>query len=171
MDENAQQHLSALRQLITSAKAMPMSSSCVVNRGEALDLVAKLEAAMPAELDQARGVIGAADQHVREAEQRAAEIIADAERRAAELAEAEPLAVRAREQAEQSRTEAAAEAEALRTETDAFVDARMASFESVLHKTLSQVTHARERLSERSRLDVDDGHEEPLAGPGGTGRD
>ncbi|MGD7787248.1 hypothetical protein ACQCX2_02860 [Propionibacteriaceae bacterium Y1700] len=165
MEENAQQHLSALRELITSAKSMPMSSSCVVNRGEALDLVAKLEAAMPAELDQARGVIGDADEHVRRAEARAAEIIADAERRAAELADAEHVAVLARERAEQTRTDADADAEGLRTETDAFIDARMASFESVLHKTLSQVTLARERLSERSDLDADQVDEQPLSGP------
>ena len=34
-----------------------------------------------------------------------------------------------------------------------FIDSRMASFESVLHKTASQVKTARIRLAERSGLD------------------
>ena len=37
------------------------------------------------------------------------------------------------------RAEADEEAAALRREIDEFIDARMASFESVLHKTVSQV--------------------------------
>ena len=53
------------------------------------------------------------------------------------------------------RADAESEAEALRRETDAFIDARMASFESVLHKTTSQVHTARARLAERSGLNVD----------------
>jgi hypothetical protein len=42
---------------------------------------------------------------------------------------------------------------ALRRETDQFIDSRMAGFESVLHKTASQVKTARIRLAERSGLD------------------
>ena len=43
---------------------------------------------------------------------------------------------------------------ALRRETDLFIDSRMAGFESVLHKTTSQVHTARARLAERSGLDT-----------------
>ena len=38
-----------------------------------------------------------------------------------------------------------------------FIDSRMASFESVLHKTTSQVRTARSRLAERSGLSSGDG--------------
>ena len=47
--------------------------------------------------------------------------------------------------------EAESDAAALRREADAFVDSRMASFESVLARTSSQVRTARARLAERSR--------------------
>jgi hypothetical protein len=56
--------------------------------------------------------------------------------------------------AAQLRSEADQEAAALRREIDEFIDARMASFESVLHKTSSQVRTARARLAERSGLDI-----------------
>ena len=42
------------------------------------------------------------------------------------------------------------------SETDLFIDSRMAGFESVLHKTSSQVRTARARLAERSGLDPAD---------------
>ena len=59
----------------------------------------------------------------------------------------------AEQQADQLIAEAEEEAVALRRETDQFIDQRMASFESVLHKTASQVKTARLRLAERSGLD------------------
>ena len=51
------------------------------------------------------------------------------------------------------RADAEEDVAALRRETDEFIDSRMASFESVLHKTASQVKTARARLAERSGLD------------------
>jgi hypothetical protein len=60
----------------------------------------------------------------------------------------------AEQQAVEIRAEAEQEAAALRREIDEFIDARMASFESVLHKTTSQVRTARARLAERSGLDT-----------------
>jgi len=71
--------------------------------------------------------------------------------------------------------EAEADAAALRREADTFVDARMASFESVLARTTSQVRTARARLAERSRLDrhEDDvaAADEPTAAGAGTTAD
>ena len=59
----------------------------------------------------------------------------------------------AEQQADELRADAAEDVAALRRETDEFIDSRMASFESVLHKTASQVKTARARLAERSGLD------------------
>ena len=56
----------------------------------------------------------------------------------------------AEEQAAKIKADAEAEAAALRKETDLFIDSRMASFESVLHKTSSQVRTARARLDDHA---------------------
>ena len=48
---------------------------------------------------------------------------------------------------------ALADVEALRREADAYVDARIASFEAGLQKTMSQVRTMRDRLATRSALD------------------
>lgn len=147
--------LDELRQLVTSAKSVPMSASCVVNRAEILDLVDRVRAGLPDELDQAQSVLATSDDHRAQGQAEADRIIAEAHTEAARLASDTEVARVAREEAERVRNQAAEEAEALRRETDVFIDSRMASFESVLHKTVSQVATARSRLSERSGLDAD----------------
>lgn len=133
--------LAALHAMISGAKAMPMSASCVVNRAEALALVDRATAAIP----EPTTPVPSNDQ--------AHEIIADARARASELIAEQSVVREAEREAEQIRAAAKGEADGLRTETDGFVDSRMASFESVLHQTLSQVQLARARLSKRSGLD------------------
>ncbi|MGD7706689.1 hypothetical protein [Microlunatus sp. Y2014] len=134
--------LSRLRGVITSAKAMPMSASCVVNRAEVLALVDAVERAAPPPRAEPTRV--EADRIIAEAREEAARLVSESE--VVKAAEVE---------AERVRAAAQEDASGLRTETDAFVDSRMASFESVLHKQLSQVQLARNRLSQRSRLDED----------------
>ena len=136
-----QRKLRALQDLLAGAKAMPMSASCVVNRGEALALVDAALAAVPEESAPPPS------------DSEADAILADAEQRAATMVSDSSVVSQANAEAERIVAEATEEAEGLRTETDGFVDQRMASFESVLHKTLSQVQLARARLSQRSGLD------------------
>jgi hypothetical protein len=59
----------------------------------------------------------------------------------------------AEQQAAKIRADAEEDVAALRRETDQFIDSRMAGFESVLHKTASQVKTCPIRLAERSGLD------------------
>ena len=59
----------------------------------------------------------------------------------------------ARSKAAQLEAKALADVDALRREADAYVDARIASFEAGLQKTMSQVRTMRDRLATRSALD------------------
>lgn len=145
--------LTALRELIAKAKAMPMSTSCIVNRSEALDLVDRISAALPRELSEARGLLNGSKSQIAQAEAEANRIIENAREQAAGLAGHTSVVKQAEEIASKLKHDSEAEAAELRIETDSFVDERMAGFESVLQKTASQVKTARARLSERSRLD------------------
>lgn len=147
--------LDALRELLTRAKAMPMSASCIVNRAEALDLVDRVAAGLPAELADARGLLSGANGQLAEAEAEANRIIEHAREQAAELAGHTSVVRQAEEAAAKLKHDSEAEAAELRVETDTFIDERMAGFESVLQKTTSQVKVARARLSERSGLDAE----------------
>jgi hypothetical protein len=132
----AEEKLAYLRELILNARAMPMSASCVINRGEVLAAIDDVIENLPEEIADAQQVIDRSAYKIAEGEAEASRILAEARDHAANLAQHSEV-IRLAEQI-------AAE----------FIDARMASFESVLHKTASQVRTARARLAERSGLDT-----------------
>ena len=149
----AEEKLAQLRQLVLNARSMPMSASCVINRGEVLDAIDDVIAHLPDEIAGAQQVIDDRQSAIAEGEAEAERIRVEAREKADRLARESEVVKVAEEQAAKLKADAEAEAEALRRETDLFIDSRMASFESVLHKTTSQVHTARARLAERSGLD------------------
>ncbi len=150
----AEDKLAYLRELILNARAMPMSASCVINRSEVLAAIDDVIENLPEEIADAQRVIDTSASKVAEGEAEAGRILAEAREHAATLAQHSEVVRVAEQVAAQVRAEADQEAAALRREIDEFIDARMASFESVLHKTASQVRTARARLAERSGLDT-----------------
>jgi hypothetical protein len=153
--ETVEDKLTLLREMIAQARAMPMSASCVINRGEVLGAIDDVIEHLPDEIEEAQGVIDASRAKVAQGEAEAARMIREAREKALELAQHSEIVRVAEETADRIRTDAEDEAAALRRETDQFIDSRMATFESVLHKTTSQVKTARLRLAERSDLDAE----------------
>ena len=150
----AEEKLTHLRQLVLNARSMPMSASCVINRGEVLDAIDDVIANLPEEIAGAQQVIDERQSAIAAGEAQAGRLVAQAREEAGALAGDSQVVRVAEEIAAKVKADAEAEAEALRRETDLFIDSRMASFESVLHKTTSQVHTARARLAERSGLDA-----------------
>jgi vacuolar-type H+-ATPase subunit H len=148
--------LEQLRELIASARSMPMSASCVVNRAEVLAAIDDIADSLPTEIAQARGVIEDQRSRVADGRAEADRIIAEAHEHAIQQAGHSAQVRVAEQQAARIIADARAEAEALRREVDVFVDARMAGFESVLAKTSSQVRTARRRLAERNGEEAED---------------
>lgn len=154
--------LDALEQAVERARAVPMSTSVVVNRTEVAHLVAQARAALPEEMRAADEVLAEADAVRARAQAEAERIVADARARAAELVSAEAVVVAARAQAEEVVAEAEETARHLRREADDWCDRRLADFEIDLGRVVAQVRAGREKLAER--LAVDEGAPD---GPGG----
>jgi cell division septum initiation protein DivIVA len=152
----AEEKLTRLRELVLNARAMPMSASCVINRGEVLSAIDEVIDNLPDEISDAQRVIDRSQAKIAEGEAESERLVAQARDEAARMALESEIVRVAEEKATRIRADAEAEAQALRKETDLFIDSRMASFESVLHKTASQVKTARGRLAERSDLDPAD---------------
>lgn len=151
---SAEHKLAQLRELVTHARSMPMSASCVVNRTEVLAAIDEVIGLLPDEFAEAQRVLDTAVDNIAGGRAEADRIIREAHNQATYRAEDSETVRVAQDLVARLRAEAEAEAAALRRETDVFVDSRMASFESVLHKMASQVRIARLRLSERSSLDT-----------------
>jgi hypothetical protein len=143
-----------LRALVENARSMPMSSSAVINRAEVLDLVTRLEQAVPSAFADQNKVFSERDEVVAQGHERAAEIVAEAQRKRDELVSETDVFKLAKHEADVERDRAAAEAAELRRETDDYVDTRLATFEITLTKTLEAVSRGRARLQGRTHFDA-----------------
>ncbi|MGH3900015.1 MAG: DivIVA domain-containing protein [Pseudonocardiaceae bacterium] len=109
----------ALDELVTTveeARGVPMTSSCMVPRGDVLELLDDVRDAIPAELDDAQDVLDHRDELVDTAQREAQREREEARNEAAQAvnkarAEADRLLVEARTRAESMVAEAQAEAE------------------------------------------------------------
>lgn len=154
--------LDAIAAAVTNARAMPMSSSVLVNRAELLDLLDQARDVLPTQLTRADQVLADADTARAEARAQADRIIAEARKRADALVDAEAVVVAARERAQQIVQEAEESAAVLRRDADDYCDRRLADFEIDLGKVLSQVQAGRAKLADRLDGGVDDRAEGPV---------
>lgn len=110
--------LDALVTVVEEARGVPMTSNCVVPRGDVLDLLDDVREAIPAELDDAQDVLDRRDEIVGEAEREAEETRTAATTESDELladarAEAERLVSEAREEAERTLADARHQADTM----------------------------------------------------------
>jgi len=143
---NVHDRLDELTDLITAARAMPMSASCIVNRGEVIDIVEDIRASLPSEIQQADKLLDERELVLAEAEAEADRIIDAARAQAAELITQEWVYAAAVREADIVRRDSEYEADRMRQEVDDYVDAKLAGFEVALNKTLSAVSRGREKL-------------------------
>jgi len=141
--------LEALVAAVESARAMPMSSSVLVNRAELLDLVQQAREALPGQLTRADALLADGDEARAEARAEAERIVAAARTEADNLVEAEAVTVAARQRSDQIIADAQEQAAALRREADDYCDRRLADFEIDLGKVLGQVQAGRAKLAGR----------------------
>ncbi len=162
--------LDELIAVVENSRAMPMSASCIVNRGEVLGLLEEIRGLLPEDLRHARMLLADRESVVDEGRREAERIITRAEEeRLALTAETEVVAESER-QAERIRQEAAEEVRAMRGEVDDYVDTKLANFEVVLEKTLSAVRRGRDKLSGRSTVgDLEGPFPDDDTGPDGFG--
>lgn len=161
-----------LAAMIESARSMPMSSSCLINRGEALALVNQIRDMLPAELRDAELVLREREILVNEGRREAERILAAAhDERARLLARVEselyppadyapgpPSAEyvgpdrRARDYHgaaayhEGAHAGAQQEAETIRREAAEYVDHQLANLEMILNRALASIQRGRDRL-------------------------
>ncbi|MFE0732435.1 ATP synthase F0 subunit B [Streptomyces antibioticus] len=143
---DVQKKLDEIVTTVSSARSMPMSASCVINRAELLALLEEVRAALPDSLAEARELIGGREQMVEQARQEAERIISGAHAERGSLISDTEIARRSQAEADRILAEARQEAEEIRAEADDYVDSKLANFEVVLTKTIGSVGRGREKL-------------------------
>lgn len=174
--------LQQLDEMVREAKAMPLSSSVLVNRDEVLDLIADMQERLPDEIKQARWIVKDREELLAKARVEAEAIVEQAHADQLALARQEAVVTRASEEAHRVLGEADEQARAMRREGEEYVDAKLAQFEIALRriledsqasvralaKTLDQVEVGREKLRTPGNVaaqELGGGEEQP------TGRD
>lgn len=143
--------LDELGDLVSSARAMPMSASALVNRAEVIELIESAKEVLPSQISQADSLISDADAVLERARREAAKILEKAHARADRLVAEEAIVSAARERADEIETTARADADRLAREADDYCDRQLAQFEIDLGAITSQVAAGRARLVERAR--------------------
>jgi hypothetical protein len=143
---DVQKKLDAIVATVSSARSMPMSASCVVNRAELLAQLEELSGSLPHSLAQAEELLGDREQMVAQAQAEAQRIIETAHAERGSLVSDTQIARQSQDEAERILAEARREAAEIRAEADDYVDSKLANFEVVLTKTIGSVDRGREKL-------------------------
>lgn len=147
-----QSKLDEITAALEAARAMPMSASCVVNRGELLGLLAELRGLLPEAITAARSVLQDKDDVLAAARRDAAHLIAQAREERLRMLSEQEVYVAAQTEADRLLWEATTSCDAMRAEVDEYVDGKLANFEIVLTKTLTSVERGRAKLAGRNEL-------------------
>lgn len=140
--------------LIEEARGVPLSASCVVHRGEILEILDGARVALPTDLDRAIEIISARDQIIEEARTSAEQMIATAREDVARMVEQTAIVQAARDEAQRILDDARALADEERAEVESYIDGRLATLEVILNKTMEAVARGRERLEGAGDKDV-----------------
>ncbi len=140
--------------LIEEARGVPLSASCVVHRGEILEILDGARVALPTDLDQAIEIISARDQIIEEARTSAEQMIATAREDVARMVEQTAIVQAARDEAQRILDDARALADEERAEVESYIYGRLATLEVILNKTMEAVARGRERLEGAGDKDV-----------------
>ena len=140
--------------IVEEARGVPLSASCVVHRGEMLEILEGARDVLPADLSGAEEIIGKRDQITEEGRASAESMIATAREDVARMVEQTSIVQAARDEAQRILDEAREIAEEERREVEAYIDGRLATLEVILNKTMEAVARGRERLEGADDKDV-----------------
>lgn len=140
--------------MVNEARAVPLSASCVVHRGELLSILEEINQALPADLANAQKLLANREGIIEEGRASAEQLVAHAREEVARMVEQTAIVAAAREESARLIEEAHLQVEKEREEVDAYIDSRLATLEVILNKTLEAVNRGRERLAGASDKDV-----------------
>ena len=140
--------------VVEEARGVPLSASCVVHRGEMLEILEGARDVLPKDLFSAEVIISEKEQIIEEGRASAEAMIATAREDVARMVEQTAIVQAARDEAQRILDEARDVAEGERREVEAYIDGRLATLEVILTKTMDAVARGRERLEGADDKDV-----------------
>ncbi|HWG22864.1 hypothetical protein [Actinospica sp.] len=144
MDVNAK--IDELIEIVESARAMPMSTSCVINRAQVLELLDQLKHGLPEEMDRARRVLSDRESVLEDGRREAERMMERTRGERDSIINNTDISREAQDAAGRMLSQARREADQVRADADEYVDQKLANFEVVLTKTLQAVGRGRDKM-------------------------
>jgi cell division septum initiation protein DivIVA len=101
-EQSTAELINRLEQAIATARSVPFSSNCMMDREEMMVLISMIRDNLPAELKQARWLLEQNRQLIAEARKEAENMIREAESRMADMIDEHEITLQARQQAAQT---------------------------------------------------------------------
>lgn len=139
---------------ITEAKSVPLSASCVVHRGQMLEILEGARDVLPSDLFEAEKIIADRERIIEEGRVSAETMIATAREDVARMVEQTAIVQSARDEAQRILDEARDQSAIERDEVEKYIDGRLATLEVILNKTMEAVSRGRERLEGANDKDI-----------------
>jgi len=140
--------------MVEEARGVPLSASCVVHRGEMLEILDEARAALPADLEDAEAIISSRDSIIEDGRISADTLVANAREEVARMVEQTSIVQAARDEAKKILDDARQIAEEERAQVEEYIDGRLATLEVILNKTMDAVARGRDRLAGVNDKDV-----------------
>ena len=140
--------------MVEEARGVPLSASCVVHRGEILEVLEGAREFLPSDLYEAEKIISDKEKLIEEGRSSAEQMIATAREDVSRMVEQTAIVQSARDEAQRILDDARDIAAQEREEVEAYIDGRLATLEVILNKTMEAVARGRERLEGANDKDV-----------------
>jgi hypothetical protein len=143
---DAETQIRSALDMVQNAKAMPLSTSVLVSRDEICEVLQRALDSFPNELRQARWLLKERQDFIAEKEREAAALLEEVKVQAERMVQRTEIVRQANHVAQRILDDANEESRRLRHEAEDYADAKLASFEIVLDRTMKTVKAGREKL-------------------------
>lgn len=148
--------LDELDELVSTARSLPMSSSAIVSRQEALDLIDRARQAVPTAVHRAEEIVADADAVLAQGREESRRILDHAQEEAERLVAGENIVRMANDRADAIISTAEERAARLRHGADDYSDRSLAALQTEIDKLAEQVQAGRDALAARLESVADD---------------
>ena len=132
---------------VQEARSVPLSASCVIHRGEMLELLESIKSSYPNDLAKAITILRQQSEVLEDARLQADSIIGQARDEVSRLVEQTAIVTAAKKESQRILAEATAEGKKDKEEIEAYIDSRLANLEVILNKTLDVISRGRDKLA------------------------
>ena len=147
MDNEVMELIDQLYTMVSEAWGVPLGNEkCIVERDQVLEILDEIKTAMPVELSEAKRLVSARDEFINNAKREAENILKQAEQRARQMISHEEVYLQAQKEADDLMKNAQAKIKELRQVTNDYVDDSMKRTEEAIAQALGEIRESRSKF-------------------------